>query len=264
MVIVFDLDGVVYLGDTPIPGAVEALNGLAAQGHSLWFLTNNSTRSRRDYAEKLSRMGIPTTPEQVMTSSYATALYLKEQGAAGKTVYVVGERGIGEEMTNAGLRVLPDETEGPADYVVVGLDRNLTYDRMARAHEKIRQGARFVATNRDATYPMEVGEIPGGGAMVVFLEYSTRVTPVTIGKPEVGMWERILAVSGVQPSEALMIGDRPETDIMGAKRVGLRTALVLSGVTPAEAVATLPDEQQSDFVISSVVELHRVVEQLAG
>lgn len=264
MVLIFDLDGVVYLGDTPIPGAIESLNALAAQGHSLYFLTNNSTRSRLTYVNKLTRMGLPTRAEQVMTSAFATGLYLKSQGAEGKSVFVVGEEGLREEMAAIGMRVLSLEDGSPADYVVAGLDRGFTYAKLQRAHHEITlNGAIFVATNRDATYPMETGEIPGGGAIVAPIECSTGVQGVTVGKPEPGTWLSILELAGAEPSQGLMVGDRPETDIMGAKRVGLHTALVLTGVTQAPAIPNLPEEQQPDHVLQNLTQLGALVDRLS-
>jgi phosphoglycolate/pyridoxal phosphate phosphatase family enzyme len=264
LVLIFDLDGVVYLGDTPIPGAIPALHDLAAAGHRLFFLTNNSTRSRRSYAEKLTRMGFPTEPEQVMTSAYATGLYLQSISAAGKTVYVVGESGLCEEMERAGLRVLTLEDATPADYVVAGLDRDLTYAKLSRAHHEITvNGATFIATNRDSTYPMETAEIPGGGAIVAPIEVSSGVRGATIGKPEPHTWQRILDAAGARSNEALMVGDRPDTDIFGARRIGIPTALVLSGVTRAEEVAGLAPEQQPDHVLADLAALPRLVAALS-
>jgi 4-nitrophenyl phosphatase len=263
VVLIFDLDGVVYLGDTPISGAIPALNRLSAEGHSLYFLTNNSTRARQTYADKLSRLGYATNATQVMTSAYATGLYLSEVGAAGKTVYVVGEGGLAEEMRIAGLQVLEDDDPTPADYVVAGLDRFLTYAKLRRAHDEITlNGATFIATNRDATYPMETGEIPGGGAIVAPIEYSTGVTGLTIGKPEPHTWGRILALAGATPAQALMVGDRSETDILGAKRLGLHTVLVLTGVTTAAAAAALPAALTPDHVLPDLTPLPELAARL--
>lgn len=265
MVFIFDLDGVVYLGHTPIPGAIEALNRLREEGHALYFLTNNSTARRQDYVDRIARMGYQTDQDHVVTSAYATGLYLKAAGAEGKSVFVVGESGLAAEMEMAGLRVVTLEDDSPADYVVAGLDRQLTYAKLLRAHREILEnGARFVATNRDATYPMETGTIPGGGAIVAPIECSTGVQAVTIGKPEPGCWLRILEVSGTQPRGALMVGDRPETDIMGAKAVGLHTALVLTGVTSAEEVPALPQAQQPDHVIADLTALPELARRLSG
>lgn len=250
MVLIFDLDGVVYLGHTPIPGAIEALNRLHAEGHSLYFLTNNSTARRQDYVDRIAAMGYRSDEAHVMTSAYATGLYLRSAGAAGKTVFVVGESGLEAEMEMAGLRVVPLESEERADYVVAGLDRRLTYAKLLRAHREIvERGATFVATNRDATYPMETGTIPGGGAIVTPIECSTGTRAVTIGKPEPGCWLRILEVAGAGPEETIMVGDRPETDIMGAKAVGLHTVLVLSGVTSEGDLPGLSPEQIPDHVL---------------
>ena len=257
MLFVFDLDGVVYRGETAVPGAVPTLHALAARGDSLWFLTNNSTRSRADYAAKLTRLGIPARPEQVMTSAFATGLHLRGMGAEGKSVYVVGERGLAEEMRLAGMRVLPDEDgASSADFVVVGLDREATYARFRRAHALIRAGARFIATNRDPTFPMEGGvEIPGGGSMVAFLETSAGPAELTIGKPEPFTWQHILRIAGVPPEQSVMVGDRADTDVLGARRVGMRTALVLTGVTQPEDLPGLPEEQRPDVVMRSLEEL---------
>lgn len=264
MVLIFDLDGVVYLGDTPISGAIAALNALAGAGHSLYFLTNNSTRSRQHYADKISAMGYPAQPDQVMTSAYATGLYLRSVQAEGKSVYVVGEEGLREEMRHAGLRVLEEDDPSPADFVVAGLDRELTYAKLRRAFKEIHEhGARFVATNRDATYPMETGEIPGGGAIIAPIEVSTGVKPVTIGKPEPDCWVRILELAGAPALQALMVGDRPETDIMGAREIGLTTVLVLTGVTGADAVPSLPEPQRPDHILAGLSELPGLVERLS-
>lgn len=265
MVIVFDLDGVIYLGETPIPGAIEALNELAADGRQLFFLTNNSTARRTDYVTRLGRMGFATDEEHVMTSAYATGLYLKSRGAAGKSVFVVGEAGLSAEMEMAGLRVVDIDSDERADYVVAGLDRQLTYAKLLRAHHEITvNGAEFVATNRDATYPLESGPIPGGGAVVAPIECSTGVRPVTVGKPEPGCWLRILNLVGVQPKGALMVGDRSETDIMGAKAIGLHTALVLTGVTSAAEVESLPEAQAPDHVLTDLTGLPALVRRLAA
>jgi 4-nitrophenyl phosphatase len=263
MVLIFDLDGVIYLGDTPIPGAIEALHALVAAGHRLFFLTNNSTRTRQTYADKISRMSYPARADQVMTSAYATGLYLQSLGAAGKSVYVVGEGGLREEMHLAGLRVLTEDDPLGADYVVAGLDRDLTYAKLRRAHAEITEhGATFIATNRDATFPMEHGEIPGGGAIVAPIECSTGVKGFTVGKPEPHTWLRILDLAGVPPHGALMVGDRSETDILGAKKIGLRTALVLTGVTTPEMAENLSEEARPEFLIPAVADLPALVESL--
>lgn len=263
MTIVFDLDGVVYRGETALPGAVATLNRLAADGHSLFYLTNNATRSRDDYADKLRRLGVPCDAARVMTSAYATALYLKGAGAAGRAAFVVGEQGLVGELEAVGIRVVPLDSEARADYVVVGLDKGFTYSKLARAYREIIGGAEFIATNRDPTYPLEAGvEIPGGGTMVAAIACATGRTPRTIGKPEPFALERILTLSDARPSQAVMVGDRLDTDIRVGRRVGLATVLTLTGVTSREEAAAAGVEEQPDFIIETLEELEPILERL--
>jgi 4-nitrophenyl phosphatase len=263
LILVFDLDGVIYRGDTPVPGAIPTLHHLTTAGHRLFFLTNNSTRSRRDYSDKLARMGYPATPEQVMTSAYATGLYLRRQGASGAKVFIVGEHGLAEEMTLAGLTVVPLESEDRADYVVVGLDRFLTFAKLQRAFEEVRAGATFVATNKDPTYPMEEGrEIPGGGSMVAALEYAVGRAPIAIGKPEPYTLEEIFRIAGSRPEDGVMVGDRLDTDIRVGRRLGLTTVLPLTGVTSRAAVDAATLDERPDFVLESLEELPAVIAEL--
>lgn len=262
MLIVFDLDGVINLGNTPIPGAVETLHRLEAEGYRLAFLTNNSTRRRAEYVARITALGFPAREEQIMTSAYATALHLRADGAAGRTVFVVGEEGLRAELREAGLRVLDEDDPDAADYVVAGLDRTLTYARLLRAHREIvEHGARFIATNRDATYPTERGTIPGGGCIVAPIECSTGVRALTIGKPEPAVWLTLLQEYGEPPRNAVMVGDRPDTDIRGAKGVGLRTVLVLTGVTGPERVPTLTSEERPDAVLPDLRPLPELLDR---
>jgi 4-nitrophenyl phosphatase len=265
LTIVFDLDGVVYRGETALPGAAATLNRLAADGHSLFYLTNNATRSRDDYAGKLRRLGIPCDPAQVMTSAYATALYLAGQGAEGRRAFVVGEYGLVGDLEGVGIRVVPLESDERADYVVVGLDKGFTYAKLARAYREIVAGATFIATNRDPTYPLEEGvEIPGGGSIVAAIACATGLTPLTIGKPEPFAMERILALSGARPAEAVMVGDRLDTDIRVGKRAGLTTVLALTGVTSREEAAAASAEERPDFIIETLEKLPAILRSLGG
>ena len=246
-VYVFDLDGVLYLGDTAIPYAAEAVERLRGQGKQVFFLTNNSGRTRADYRQKLAQVnGLDVAETQIFTSAYATALYLKARGGSGRTVFVIGEAGLAHELeASGGLRAVrvPDSVpHDTIDYVAVGIDRQFTYDKLRFAHAALTRGhAQFIATNRDATFPMEDGEIPGGGSLVVALATAAGREPVTIGKPETHAYEALLQVAGVPASESVMIGDRLDTDIAVGNRVGARTVLVLTGVTALEqAQAALP------------------------
>ncbi len=260
-VYVFDLDGVLYLGDTAIPGAADAVRRLQKAGKSVYFLTNNSGRTRADYVEKLRAVnGLDISEASVFTSAYASALYLKQRGAAGRSVFVIGEPGLASELSVSGGLVPITEPDSvdihDIDYVVVGIDRKFTYDKLRFAHAAITRGhAQFIATNRDSTFPMETGEIPGGGSLVASLAAATGREPVTIGKPETHAYEAILAAAQVSAADSVMIGDRLDTDIAVGRRAGAYTILVLTGVTSPEQAQDAPPEWRPDRIIGDLREL---------
>lgn len=269
---VFDLDGVVYRGEQPLPGAVDTIQNLRQLGHQVRFFTNNSTQTRTTYANKLSRMGIDVDEAHIMTSSYATALYLTEIGAGGGSVLIVGEEGIEVEMKAIGMRIvkkperptsnveLPTSNEKHelrhVDFVVVGLDRSFCYETLMRAQQAIFHGAKFIATNRDSTFPLEEGLIaPGGGTIVSALETATGVRPMVIGKPETYAMQEILKLTKSTPADSVIIGDRLDTDILAGNRLGMTTVLVLTGVTSEKDLETAPLDMEPDIVIHSLPEL---------
>jgi len=255
---VFDMDGVIWIMDDPIPGAPEAISTLLEAGRSVYFLTNNSSKTRDDYVGKLGRFGIRTDTEHIMTSAYATALVLAGEGGVGKTVYVIGESGLRKELACAGLHVTGNVVRESVNYVVVGWDRQFTYRKLADANDAIRRGAEFIATNRDATYPDAGGRLlPGGGSLVAAVATATGVTPRTIGKPEPHTLDLILKRAGVAPSDCLVVGDRLDTDIGIGRRVGTRTALVLTGVTSRADVVAAPRDMQPDEVWEDLSPLRR-------
>ena len=260
-VYVFDLDGVLYLGDTPIAHAAEAVTRLRMAGKLVYFLTNNSGRTRADYRHKLAEVnGLDVPEETIFTSAYATALYLKQRGAAGRSVFVIGEPGLAAELSASGGLVpitQPNSVDpGDIDYVVVGIDRQFTYDKLRFAHAAITRGhAQFIATNRDSTFPMETGEIPGGGSLVAALATATGREPITIGKPETHAYEAILADAKVTASDSVMVGDRLDTDIAVGNRSGAYTVLVLTGVTSSEQAHSAPPEWRPDQIIGDLREL---------
>ena len=262
---VFDLDGVVYRGEQPIPGAVDTIQTLRHLGHQVYFLTNNSTQTRSTYAAKLQRMGVDVDDAHIMTSSYATALYLSEHGAQGKSVLVVGEEGIVTEMKAIGMRITHrgSRVEGRGadedcrfDYVVVGMDREFCYQSLLEAQQAILSGAKFIATNRDSTYPLEGGRVvPGGGSIVAAIEVASGVRPLLIGKPETYAMTEVLKLSGAMTEDCVVVGDRLDTDILAGKRAGMKTVLVLTGVTSEAEAGNAPEEVQPDVVIHSLPEL---------
>jgi 4-nitrophenyl phosphatase len=255
---IFDLDGVLYRGEEAIDGAAETLarlRALADPAAALFFLTNNSTQARRDYVAKLTRLGMRCVEDEIVTSASATAAYLVSLGAAGRSVLCVGGPGIRDEMARAGMETVT--TEGPehvpVDYVVTGMDRQFNYHTLWRAQQAVLGGAVFIATNRDGQYPIENDQVvPGGGAMVAAIEACTDTTPVVIGKPETHGLRTILDRAGIAPHEALLIGDRLDTDVLCGNRLGVPTVLVLTGVTSEAKALDAPPEMRPSRIIADL------------
>jgi len=230
-----DLDGVVYRGNTPLPGAMEFVAELQARHVPFLFITNNSTRTPAQYVDKLSRMGLCVDEDRILTSALATAGYLADMAPRGTPIYVIGEAGLRQALREQGFVLT--ENHALARYVVVGHDTSLTWRKLAEATLAIRRGVPFIATNPDRTLPTEEGEVPGTGAILAALEAASGVSPLVIGKPETAIFQQALTRLGVRPEHVAVIGDRLETDILGGRRAGLRTIGLLSGVTTAEAFA---------------------------
>jgi phosphoglycolate/pyridoxal phosphate phosphatase family enzyme len=259
LIYVFDLDGVLWRGDSVVPGAPEAIARLRAEGKRLYFLTNNSSQPRRVYVEKLTRLGIPAQESEIATSASITAAYLTQQGAVGKTVFAVGGPGIHDELGRVGISVVsvadPEEQDLACDYVVVGLDKDFRYETLRRAQQCLLRGATFIATNRDGQYPVEQGVIPGGGSIVAAIATAAEREPLTMGKPEPLGLQLLLQLAGVAPEDAVMVGDRLDTDILCGNRCGVPTALVLTGVGTREQAAAAPPELAPTRVIATLAEL---------
>ncbi|MCC7228797.1 MAG: HAD-IIA family hydrolase [Fimbriimonadaceae bacterium] len=225
---IFDLDGTLFRGEEPIPGAVEALGRSRGQGIQIRFLTNNSSQTRETYVAKLSSMGFEAREEEVYSTGIGTATYMREEGLV--SAFVVGEDGLKETLTRERIAMTDNDPEA----VIVGICKSFSYDLLNQAMQHIRAGARFIATNTDATYPMEGGRfIPGSGSLVAAVRTCTGQEPVVIGKPEPFLVEMILQDAGVQPSDALVVGDRMDTDIEAGRRAGCQTLLVLTGASPS-------------------------------
>lgn len=247
--VVLDLDGVVYRGSTPLPGANAFLDRLRTRQIPYVFATNNSTATPEQYAERLARMGIPLGPDRIVTSAVVAAEFLRRQAEAGERVFVIGEEGLQKALREAGF-VLSDAAD--ARFVVVGLDFEFTYAKLLDACRAIRRGARFIATNRDPNLPVE-GELwPGAGSLVAAIETATGRSPLVVGKPERPLFEAALRRLGCAPSAALMVGDQLGTDVLGGKRMGMRTVLVLSGVLEGSPPG---GEPEPDLVVRDLAEL---------
>ena len=231
---VLDLDGVVWLADTPIPGSPEAVARLRAAGERVVFMTNNSDPTVGDYVAKLERMGIPASAEDVITSAQAAASMLD----SGATALVCGGPGVDEALRQRGVRTVRD---GKADAVVVGWHRDFDYTRLDAAFTAVHRGARLIGTNEDPTYPTPDGPLPGGGALLAAVAYAAGVEPEVAGKPHAPIVELLAARV---PDTEIVVGDRPSTDGELARRLGCRFGLVRTGVTAApegEAYADLAE-----------------------
>ena len=237
----FDLDGTIYLGERLIPGADAAIAALRAAGRRVAFLSNKPLQTRAEYAAKLTRLGVPAAPADVINSSLVLARYLRDRDP-GAPVFVIGEPPMLDEMRAHGFEVRHDER---VRWVVIAFDRTFDYAKLNIALQAVKQGARLIATNPDRTCPVEGGEIPDCAGMIAAVEAVTdRMVETIVGKPSPIILEVALAALGVPARDAAIVGDRIETDIVMGRRLGLGTVLVLSGVTRADdprIAAAAPD-----------------------
>ena len=225
----FDLDGTVYLGERLIPGAERAIRLLREAGKKVVFLSNKPLYTREDYAAKLTRLGIPTAPAEVVNSTFVLIRYL-QRIAPGAKVFVMGELPFVAEMARAGFGLTEDPAE--IEYVVAAFDRTFDYRKYNVAFQAIRKGAHFIATNPDRTCPVEGGELPDCAGVIAALEAVTlKKVEVIVGKPSPITVQVALEVMGLKAADCILIGDRLETDILGAVRTGIRSIMVLTGVS---------------------------------
>lgn len=262
--VILDLDGVIYRGRTAVPGAKETARWLLDNSYQIYYFTNNSTKTRESYVELLAGYGLATDVEHIVTSASLTAQHFSDNGLLPATALVVGEGGLAEELRQIGVRVVRRRGKRPIDFVVVGMDRQFTYRKLHEAQQAIRAGATFIATNRDATYPVEDNVIPGGGSIVAAVATAAEREPVLIGKPSARAGELITHHAGVEPTEALMVGDRLETDIEMGRRAGLWTCLVLTGISRAEEVTALSPEHRPHWIIEGIAQLPELLTSLAS
>ena len=243
-----DMDGVLWRGHLALPGLVSWFEFLHQRGVAVGLVTNNSTQTVRDYVAKLERLGVHGVHEvQIITSASAAAQVALARHGLGAVVYVVGEEGLRRSLEQAGLVVLRDEhveDDSAPQAVVVGLDRALSYDKAKRAMRFIQRGADFIGTNPDTSFPLPDGLAPGAGSLIAMIQAASGQAPLIVGKPHRAMYDVALERLGLPAGVVLMIGDRLDTDIDGAKALGMMTALVLTGVSTrseAEAASARPD-----------------------
>jgi HAD superfamily hydrolase (TIGR01450 family) len=244
-VALLDLDGVVYVGPDAVPGVPEALTSVREAGMRLGFVTNNAARTPEDVAAHLTRLSIPADAADVITSSQAAATVVAEHWPAGSRVLAVGGPGVAAALGAAGFTVV-DRAEDDPVAVVQGYGTEVGWAQLAEAVVAVRNGARHVATNTDATIPSPRGPLPGNGAMVAVVSAITGQEPLVTGKPDPAMHAECVRRTGAL--RPLVVGDRLDTDIAGARRAGADSLLVLSGVTdPAALLAAVP-EQRPDLL----------------
>lgn len=231
-----DLDGTIYRGSEPIPAGRRFVEQLQARQIPFLFLTNNTTKTPETVANRLANeFSIHVGPGTVYTATLATIDYLNDANK-GKKVYVIGEPGLIEPILAAGY-VWEEETP---DYVVVGLDTDVTYEKFVVATLAIQKGATFIGTNPDKNIPTERGLLPGAGSVIAMIEASTQQKAIYIGKPEAIIMEKAVETLGMEKANVLMVGDNYTTDILAGINNGIDTLLVLSGFTQKADVPTLP------------------------
>lgn len=264
-----DLDGVVYRGAATVPGAADLVAELHDSGIGVRYATNNSMATREAYVARLAGHGILASADEIVTSTSATIAFLRRQMPEVQRVLGAGSPALSSELREAGYRetsaaeLARPGYQGEAlpelfDAVVVGLDQQSDYLRVAVAATAVRQGARFIATNADLRYPTERGFLPGAGSGVAAIRAAAGdVEPLVIGKPGTAMFTAILEDAGLEPRDAVVVGDNPDSDILAARRAGIFAVLVLTGIADAASARELEGDRRPDVVVANPIELAR-------
>ena len=252
---IFDLDGTVYRGNSLIPGADRVIRLLREKGKKVVFLSNKPLQTREDYASKLTRLGIPTQPDEVINSTFVMTNYLKKIAPQAK-LFVVGETPFIEELKSAGFKITDEPKE--IEFVVVAFDRTFDYRKLNIAFQAIILGAHFFATNPDRTCPVEGGEIPDCAGMIAAIEAVTeKKVEIIVGKPSPIMIQTVLDVLGLRPEECILIGDRLETDIKMGRDSGIATGIVLTGVTDEKMLKE--SSIHPDFIFQNIADVQDLI-----
>ena len=277
LLLLVDLDGVVYRGTDPVPGVAAVLADRAARGDDVVYVTNNSMHYRADYVTRLAELGAPVTADRIVSAPRATATYIREHEPTIQRVLTVGASGLDRELRDVGLEVVTAAhaaermahegidgvaAAGRPDAVVAGVDPQLTYLRIAAAADCVRAGSRFIATNRDPVYPTEHWLRPGAGSVIAAIEVASGSTALVIGKPEPLLMEQAAHAAGRPPTDAIVIGDGLDTDLAAARAVGARGILMLTGVTSRATADALPEGLRPMAIAADADELARVLEDL--
>ena len=251
--LILDMDGVLWHGDTPLPGFAEFFSTLDDLGITFVLATNNATKIATQYQAKLARLGATVTARQILTSAEATADFLSQQYPAGTAVFIIGEDGLHQSLTAKGFNPLTPKAvyEGQtAPLVVLGFTRHVIYNDLAMGALLVNNGARFIGTNPDPSFPSEIGRLPGAGALMAVISTATGVQPTIVGKPEPVIFQTAMQRLGGLPHNTAMVGDRLTTDILGGQRAGIGTILLMSGVTDPATLAA--SDIQPDLTFSGI------------
>jgi 4-nitrophenyl phosphatase len=232
--LIIDMDGVLWKGDTPIGDLPSIFRRIRDRGLKFVFATNNGTKTPEEYQQKLADLGVDIEPWQIVTSAMGIAFLLAQKYPRGTKVFMIGENGIRLALEEKGFEILSVEDAAQAQAVIMGIDHDINFDKIAEATLLVRQGIPFYTTNTDRTFPTPRGEIPGSGAWVSIITTATNIQPIIAGKPFPFLMELALERLGTQKDETVVVGDRLETDIAAGQAVGCPTALVLSGVSTRE------------------------------
>jgi 4-nitrophenyl phosphatase len=259
--LIIDMDGVLWHGDKAIAGLTAFFQLLRDKQIRFILATNNASLTREQYVAKLAKMGVAVALDEILTSGIATALYLAERYEPSKTrVYVLGEDGASQPLAERGF-ILTGLYEVTADIVVCGKDSTLTWDKLATATLNVRNGATFIGTNADTTLPTEHGITHGNGAILAAIQTGSGVAPMCIGKPEPIIYQQAIALLGAELDQTIAIGDRLETDILGAVNTGIRSIMVLTGIS---SVADLIDsDYQPTWVLPDLEAVTAAIKKLS-
>ncbi len=259
--LIIDMDGVLWHGNQALDGLNAFFDTLRNLDLPFILATNNARSTQAEYIQKLESMGVTVDPREVLTSSMATAHHLALHHDAEKTnIFVIGERGLIQPLQEQGFNVLDMDSKDKADLVVCGLDKTLDWHKLAVATTHIFNGAALIGTNADVTLPTETGFAPGNGAILAALSAATSVKAQCFGKPEPFMYQQAMDILQVEKRHTIAIGDRLDTDILGAVRAGIRSLMVLSGVSTLAEIEKL--DYRPDWVMQDIVEVTAALQKL--
>jgi len=264
LALLLDMDGVLYRGRHVLPGVPEALATLERAGHYLCFATNNGWSSTEEIVARLRHMGLTIQPDRLVTAAWMAAELLHDRWPRVRRPFVLGSQEVVRQLRGRGLQPVEEEAQREADALVVGIDLELTYRKLARAQAVGLRDVPFVATDLDGAYPWEESWLPGSGSIVAAVERATGRTATAAGKPEPHMYRALLQglPTGIQP---VVVGDNLTTDIRAGRAAGYPSALVLSGIATAKDAAAASPSERPDFVVADLrAFVHEVVPRLGG